>query len=436
MSNKTLLKHLLHVKHTVIDSSKIDEESDAVIISAHPTKAHSHNCPICGKRCSCYDSGKGLRRWRALDWGFTKVFIEAPAIRIECPEHGVHTAAVPWARHHSTFTRYFENTAAWMALYLPKNAVAEYMRISWNTVGPIISRFKADADPMPEHRFNNLKHIGIDETSYRKGHTYITVVVNHDTNSVIWVHDRHGKEVLREFFETLSEEQRNTIECVTADGARWISETMDEYIPNAHRCLDMYHMVEWAQDAVDEVRTDSWQRARQADKRIKRDRGRPRKGQELDKTADRIKHTRYALGKAPENLTEKQAAQLAYIANTDHKLYKAYQLKEYLRTLVKLPLDQLETSLKDWLWKASHSQIKPIYELQKKIRRHYDAILNTVRYHLSNARIEAMNNQIKLIIRAAFGFRNIKNMIDMIMLKCSDIDVQLPYKAMKLTHSS
>jgi transposase InsO family protein len=99
------------------------------------------------------------------------VFIEAPAIRIECLEHGVHTAAVPWARHHSTFTRYFENTAAWMALYLPKNAVAEYMRISWNTVGPIISRFKADADPMPEHRFNNLKHIGIDETSYRKGHT-------------------------------------------------------------------------------------------------------------------------------------------------------------------------------------------------------------------------------------------------------------------------
>ena len=66
MSNKTLLKHLLHVKHTVIDSSKIDEETDAVIICAHPTKAHAHNCPICGRRCSCYDNGRGLRRWRAL----------------------------------------------------------------------------------------------------------------------------------------------------------------------------------------------------------------------------------------------------------------------------------------------------------------------------------------------------------------------------------
>ena len=150
---------------------------------------------------------------------------------------------------------------------------------------------------MPEHRYNNLRHIGIDETSYRKGHTYITVVINHDTNSVVWVHERHGKEILREFFETLTKEQRDTIECVTADGARWISETMDEYIPNAARCLDMYHMVEWAQQAIDEVRTDSWQRARQADKQGKHNRGRPQKGQEPDKTADRIKHTKFALGK-------------------------------------------------------------------------------------------------------------------------------------------
>ena len=436
MSNKTLLKHVLNVKNTVIDSLRIEEVTGDVIISVHSTKGHSYNCPVCGKRCRCYDKGKGLRKWRALDWGSTKVFIEAPAIRIECPEHGVHTAAVPWARHHSSFTRHFENTVSWMALYLPKTAIAEYMRIAWNTVGPIISRFRVDADPEPEHRFNNLKHIGIDETSYRKGHTYITVVINHDTNSVIWVHDRHGKEVLREFFETLTEEQRSTIECVTADGARWISETMDEYIPNADRCLDMYHMVEWAQEAIDTVRKESWNRARLYDAQEKRSRGRPRKGEEPDKTASKIKGTKYALGKAPEHLTERQTAQLEYIANTDPKLYRAYKLKEYLRTLVKLPIDELETALKDWLWKASHSRIKPIYELQLKIRRHYDAILNTAKHKISNARVESMNNQIKLTLRVAYGFRNIKNMIDMIMLKCSDLEVELPYKAMKPAHTS
>jgi transposase len=168
-------------------------------------------------------------------------------------------------------------------------------------------------------RFNGLKHIGIDETSYKKGHKYITVIVDHDTNSVIWVHERHGKEVLRGFFEQLSEEQRASIECVTADGARWISETMEEYIPSAHLCLDSYHMVEWAQAAIDEVRTEAWQRARANNHEPKKGRGRPKKGEEKDRTADQIKNTKFTLGKAPENLTARQKAQLEFIAKTDSR---------------------------------------------------------------------------------------------------------------------
>lgn len=242
MPNKTLIKQLLRVKNIVIDSYKYCAEDDRFTISVHPTKGQQCLCPVCQKKCSYYDSLE-TRKWRSLDMGYTKVFLEVPVHRIECPVHGVLTEYVPWARHHSSFTMDFENTAAWMALYLPKTAVSTYMRIAWNTIGPIISRYRKDADPCPEHRFNGLKHIGIDETSYKKGHKYITVIVDHDTNSVIWVHERHGKEVLRGFFEQLSEEQRASIECVTADGARWISETMEEYIPSAHRCLDSYHMV-------------------------------------------------------------------------------------------------------------------------------------------------------------------------------------------------
>jgi transposase len=88
------------------------------------------------------------------------------------------------------------------------------------------------------------------------------------------------------------------------------------------------------------------------------------------------------------------------------------------------------------LWKASHSQIKPIYELQKKIRRHYEAIINTARYHLSNARIEATNNKIKLTVRLAYGFRNIDNLLDMVMLRCSDISALLPYQRLIPAHTS
>ena len=101
-------------------------------------------------------------------------------------------------------------------------------------------------------------------------------------------------------------------------------------------------------------------------------------------------------------------------------------LKEMIRTLIKLPADEIEPMLKNWLWKASHSRIPAIYKVQQKIRRHVSAILSTARHKLSNARIEATNNKIKLSIRIAYGFRNIGNMIDMIMLRCSDIPIFLP----------
>ena len=425
MALKTYIKHMLNVKHTVIKNLKYDKKSDELIISVKPTKGHLLLCPECGKRCNQYDS-LGTRRWRALDMATTKVFLECPVVRTNCKAHGILTASVPWARHNSSFTRDFENNVVWMTKYLPKTAVSKMQRISWNTIGPIISRFRKDADPEPAHRFENLKRIGIDETSYKKGHKYLTVIVNHDTNSVIWVHDKHGKEVLEEFFESLTDQQRDSIECVSADGARWISETLDKYVPNAARCLDLYHMTEWAMEAVDQVRTEAWHRAKDKEKKNKV--GRPKKGQEPDKTASKIKHTKMALGKSPEKLTQYQRQQLDFIAATDNKLYKAYVLKEHLRTLVKLPYEEIEEQLKDWLWKASHSQIPSIYELQKKIRRHREAILNTVKYHLSNARVEATNNKIKLTIRMAYGFRSIDNLIDMIFLRCSDIPCYLPWE--------
>ena len=115
------------------------------------------------------------------------------------------------------------------------------------------------------------------------------------------------------------------------------------------------------------------------------------------------------------------------IQANDPQLFRAYRLKELLRLLLKsTDVDQAEEDLKHWLFWASHSRISAFKELYKKIRRHKGHILNTIRLGLSNARIEATNNRIKLIIRKAYGFRNIQNMMDMVYLVCSNIRVPLP----------
>jgi transposase len=141
-----------------------------------------------------------VRRWRALDFSSRKVYIEAPSPRVSCPEHGVIVAMVPWARHASDYTYDFETAVTWLALHATAQDVAEYFRIKWHTVGSIARRVQGSLEKEQPNRFDDLEEIGIDETSYKKGHKYMTVVINHKTGQLIWASKGHGKEVLRAFF--------------------------------------------------------------------------------------------------------------------------------------------------------------------------------------------------------------------------------------------
>ncbi len=440
-SAKSLCKKLLNFKNTVITGCEFYTDADSVNhirIQARPSKWHENECPYCHRRCPGYDSRcRKPRIWRGLDWGTTLVEIEYQTHRIECLEHGVVVADIPWAYPGSGFTKDFDLTAAWFAVHLPRSVVAEYFRVDWETVGRCISRTKDVIEPEISHRLDNLVNIGIDETSYKKGHKYITVIVNHDTNTVVWIALGHGKSVLEKFYQQLTEEQRTSIKVVTGDGAKWITECVDEFTPDCVRCVDQFHVVQWAMDTLDEVRRESWRDAYTQVKELKkanpRKPGRPKEDdpatqeiRQASEKADKIKNSSYVLGKAPENLTEKQKIRVEMISKTDKRLYRAYCLKESLRLLLKLKdLGEAEVELKHWLWRASHSRIPAVYELYKKIKRHKDHILNAIRLGMSNARIEAANNKIKLIIRKAYGFRNIQNLIDMVYLVCSNLRIPL-----------
>ena len=106
-----------------------------------------------------------------------------------------------------------------------------------------------------------------------------------------------------------------------------------------------------------------------------------------------------------------------------------YKLKEFLRCAFKLnDIDEVKAVLKEFFWKATHSRISVFKELAYKIRRHEEKILNTIKTGLSNARVESVNNKIKLFVRKAYGFRNLQNMYDIIMLGCSKLTGTLPNK--------
>jgi len=430
--NGRLWAGLLGVEKATVERVEFDPERGLLIVHVRPVRGERRRCGVCRRRCPGYDRGEGRRRWRSLDLGTIVAVLEADAPRVRCPEHGVLVAAVPWARHGAGHTRFFDDQVAWLAVSCSKTAVTELMRIAWRTVGAIITRVAADAmtgvDPLA-----GLRRIGIDEISYKKGHRYLTVVVDHDSRRLVWAAAGRDTHTLRRFFDLLGAQRSEQITHVSADAADWIAEVVAERCPNAVRCADAFHVVAWATEALDEVRRQAWNDARTlARSEPRRGRGRPRADAAPRPGHDRaraLKNARYALWKNPEHLTDRQVDKLAWIAKTDPRLHRAYLLKEGLRYVFAVKGPAGKEALARWLCWAARCRIPTFVALGKKIRKHRAAIEATLEHELSNALIESTNTKIRLLQRMAFGFASADALIALAMLALGGFRPPLPGRA-------
>ena len=422
MRKPSVWARLLGVEHTVIECVEFSDEEDLVICHVRPSKRQLRRCGICRRRCGGYDAGAGRRRWRALDLGTTRCFLEADAPRVECKVHGVVVAAVPWARHGAGHTRFFDDQVAWLAVTCSRTAVCRLMRIAWRSVGAIIRRVEADVDASRD-RLEGLRRIGIDEISYKRGHKYLTVVVDHDSGRLVWAAEGHNADTLGVFFALLGPRRCELITHVSADAAEWIARAVAVHCPAAVRCADPFHVVKWATDALDQARREAWNNARAREGRGLKD----NRGRHIARgDARALKHARWALWKNPENLTTRQQAKLEWIARTDPMLYRAYMLKEGLRYVFKVKGDDGKQALDRWCAWAQRSRIPSFVELSRTIGRHRLAIDATLEHGLSNALIESVNTKIRLITRIAFGFHDPAALIALAMLSLGGYRPPLP----------
>jgi transposase len=423
VQNATLWRALLGVEKTVIESVEYDEDEGVLVACVRPTRRAASRCGRCQRRAPGFDRGQGRRRWRALDLGTVPVWVEADAPRVNCPEHGPTVWAVPWARHAAGHTRAFDAQVAWLATQCSKTAVTELMRIAWRTVGAVITRVWADVEATWD-RFAGLSRIGIDEISYKRGHRYLTVVVDHDTGRLVWAAPGKDKATLHTFFDALAasgsgagQDRCAQVTHVSADGAEWIEAVVAARCPQAVRCADPFHVVRWATEALDAVRREAWNTARRApggSRPMGAAHGRPQ--HQATGHARTLKNARWALWKNPQNLTGHQAAKLAWIAKNDPRLHRAYLLKEGLRLVFQLPADEAPHALETWIGWAQRSRIQPFVDLQRRIAKHREAILASIEHGLSNGRIESVNAKIRLLTRVAFGFRSPAALIALAML--------------------
>lgn len=394
----TLLNELLNLQGLWVKGLRL--EGKELVIEVQRRFRHL-SCPECGTRVKGRFEEK-TRRWRHLALFGTTTWIEGPIRRLRCPTcQKVQTEAVPWARHRSLFTRPLEDAVGFLAQKLDHTSVSNLFGIAWVTVGRIAGRLVAEQ--LHEDRFENLRTIGVDEFSFRRHHRYITVVIDHDRGRVIWVGEGKSSETLDAFFDELGPERCARIELVSLDMAAGFIKSVEKALPNATIVFDRFHVARLATDAVTEVRRAL---ARQLD------------------PAERapIKGTRWALLKNPENLRATERAKLDVVRRTNHPLYRAYLLKEtFLDIFTYRSPFHARRALLAWLAWAQRSRLPPFLRLARTVRRHLDGILAFIRSRLTNARLEGMNNKIRLISHRAFGFHSAQPLIAMIFLCCSNI---------------
>lgn len=399
MQITTLLARILGLKGTRVLGCEFRE--DGLFVDVAP----SHRVGRCSG-CFCrvrqvYDA-RDDRAWRHLDLAGLRVRLRYRLRRLRCPRCGVLVEAVPWAETGSWFTREFEEHVGYLAQRTDKTTLSALMRVAWRTVGTLIERVVArhqQRDPL-----DGLTVIGVDELSYRRHHEYVTVVVDHVGERIVWARPGKDAATLNAFFTELGPERSSKLEAVTIDMSAAYLKAITEASPQAQVIFDRFHVQRLAHDAVDEVRRTEVRAVEDPD----------------EKRA--LKHTRFALQKNPWNLTDIEREKLVEVQKRNRRLYRAYLLKETLSAI----LDRRQPNvaavlLDDWIGWAARSRLAPFKKLSKTIRTHRDRILAYVKSRLNNGRTEGLNGKIRTITRRSYGFHGPHSLIALIFLCCGGI---------------
>jgi transposase len=368
-------------------------------------------CGRCGKPSSFYDRGGGERRWRHLDVGFATCDLVADARRVNCKEHGPTVAWVSFARHDSWFTRAFEDLVVYDAICSSKLAASRRHGVSWRAVDHMCERVVTEALDRVD-LLSGLVAIAIDEVKYKKGQRYLTVVCDHFTGKVVWARKGRSKATVGEFFDELGKERTGKLEFVTCDGAEWIRHVLAERAPGATVCLDTFHIVRWATDALDIVRREEWNRLRRSGGA---------------KAAKELKGMRWLLLRNWENLSMNQKGLIRELESANRRLFRAWQLKEELREIFSMPLIAAQLAIDSWLSYASRSRLEPFVALARTLRAYRDSVEATIEWRITNGIAESNNAAIGRLRSAARGFHSAERFVTMIMLDRAGIAPELPW---------
>lgn len=321
--------------------------------------------------------------------GGKPVFIDFAIQRIKCLTCGaLRQVKTRFADEHRRFTRQFERYALGLCQKMTMLDVARYLRVSWDVVKDIQKRYLKRTFSRP--RLKDLKRIAIDEITIGSGHRYLTVVLDLDSGTVVFVGEGKGAGSLEPFWKRLRSSGAK-VEAVAIDMSPAYISAVTCRLPQAAIVFDHFHVIKYFNDKLSDLRRRLYREAVDF----------------LEKNI--LKGTRWLLLKNPENLVAErnERERLEDALRINKPLATAYYMKEDLRLVWKQPdKETAEAHLEDWIARAESSGITMLQRFAKTLKIHRCGILAYYDHRISTGPLEGTNNKIKTMQRQAYGFRD------------------------------
>lgn len=379
-----------------LEKKRLDIEIDFPRGSTFP-------CPECARKgCKAYDTEE--KNWRHLNFFQYEAYLCARVPRVRCKDCGIKVINVPWSRPGSGFTLLFEAMVMILAKEMPVKAIANIIKEHDTRIWRLLDHHVEQA--RNEAEFCSVTQVGVDETSSKRGHNYVSVFVDLETPKVVFATEGKDASTLSRFKEDLVAHGGDAIavEEVCCDMSPAFISGIEQHFPEAHITFDKFHVLKVLNEALDEVRRQEQQ------------------------NCPELKKTRYIWLKSQNNLTAQQAATLEglQVKKLNLKTMRAYHIRLNFQAFWNQTSEDAEAFLKKWYFWATHSRLEPIKEAAYTIKRHWDGILRWFKSRINNGILEGINSLIQAAKARARGYRTTKNLITMIYLLAGKLKFDLP----------
>lgn len=382
------IQEILSLRGTVVNFTELSE--DGKIITIHLKRDLRFKisfCSGCGKVKP--RERRVIKELRDLPISGKEVRLSCEMFVVNCPQCGCVREKLDFIDKCSRLTVRFETYIFELVSMSTVKDVADKFQMSWNTVKNIDKKYLEAK--FKDIDYGDLKRIAIDEIANKKGHDYLTVVMNLDTGRVIWVGEGRKEEDIDKFFSTLTETQRKDITAASIDMWPAYINSVKNNCPNADIVFDKFHVVKKFGEVITKLRSAEHRKA------------------DTQEGRDVLKGTKWLLLRNKSNLETDAKKELKQLLALNKNLATAYILKEKFAMIWNYhQVGWAKRAIDNWIKIARESDIKGIKFFIKMLKKHEYGILTHCKHPISNGRIEGTNNKIKVLKHRCYGFHDVE----------------------------